>query len=94
MRSRRKVSIKIAFRRHCFSRGFLKKRAEGEGGRAARKKNINSACNRWELYGIMDINNGDMPLNIVGYASKTEDIKAQLLKNVAELYAQTAAGSR
>ena len=42
----------------------------------------------------MDIKNGDMPLNIVGYASKTEDIKAQLLKSVAELFVQTAAGSR
>ncbi|MBQ9605090.1 MAG: hypothetical protein IJR45_06725 [Firmicutes bacterium] len=42
----------------------------------------------------MNINNGDMPLNIVGYVSKTEDIKAQLLKSVAELFAQTAAGSR
>ncbi|MBO5560864.1 MAG: hypothetical protein J6A07_04370 [Firmicutes bacterium] len=42
----------------------------------------------------MNSNNGDMPLNIVGYAAKTEDIKAQLLKSVAELFAQTSAGSR
>ena len=42
----------------------------------------------------MDNNNADMSLDIVGYAAKTEELKAELLLGVAEVFRNTAMGSR
>ncbi len=42
----------------------------------------------------MNNRGADMPLDIVGYAAKTEELKAELLSAVAAVFKNTAMGSR